>query len=238
MSRSLSFFITSILGVLILSCSKESLRNSSNEEFVRIKPSNVTLDVLKDINRDFKKLYLNATKDKTISKRTITPLTTDDYINSEVQSIAAPLIESGTQIYTDILEQLTNSREWYSLPEEDKTTIRNFSDGQLIQLALIFTSDNDPTVSSMSFRACVGVALGLNGIKDVINLSGLYSAKTAVQLLKTIGKRYLGYVGIVWMVWDFTDCISSIDIKKATTDEPVVMPKPTQSGYTDGIIQY
>jgi len=38
-----------------------------------------------------------------------------------------------------------------------------------------------------------------------LNQLTVYAAK---EILKWVGKRYLGYIGVGIMLWDFTDCMS------------------------------
>ena len=53
---------------------------------------------------------------------------------------------------------------------------------------------------------CIGVALGIAGIKSAI--TGIFTVEKGISLLRIMGRRYLSYIGIAWMIWDFSDCVS------------------------------
>lgn len=159
-------------------------------------------------------------------KRNITNRTTSQSANqlpdAELEPllipIVTPLIESGNQIYSEIINQVIAAAEWQELSEEEKTMILNFDDGQKAELAMLFT-DIPTTLQASSMkmgplgetiRYCVSAAIGVTAMKELITQTGqLMTVKTAIQGLKIIGKRYLSYVGIAWMIWDFTDCVAS-----------------------------
>jgi threonine/homoserine/homoserine lactone efflux protein len=59
---------------------------------------------------------------------------------------------------------------------------------------------------------CVGLALGVAGISSLIrNIATGPTIGSAIGILKWVGKRYLSYIGIAWMVWDFTSCMGHFD---------------------------
>ncbi len=111
-----------------------------------------------------------------------------------------------------------NSPEWQLESEEDKQAMLNFTDdSQFCDLALIYSttqvsSIEDITAARIStdiIKDCVGLAIGVDAIKGLIsNTTALMTVQGTIQILKTIGKRYLSYLGIAWMIWDFVDCIS------------------------------
>ena len=55
--------------------------------------------------------------------------------------------------------------------------------------------------------SCLSAALGVRAVRE-LGLSGVMSAQGAVQIIKAVGKRYLGYIGLAIMVHDFIDCMS------------------------------
>lgn len=73
------------------------------------------------------------------------------------------------------------------------------------------TANTQPRSVQDVVKNCVSFALGISGIRTLISqTSALMTVNTAIGILKIVGKRYLSYVGIAWMVWDFMDCVTSI----------------------------
>ncbi len=55
---------------------------------------------------------------------------------------------------------------------------------------------------------CIAAALGLNIIDDLIsNTAALMTVQGTTQLLKTLGKRYLGWIGVGIAVYEFGNCM-------------------------------
>jgi hypothetical protein len=136
----------------------------------------------------------------------------------EISNIISPLVQNGRQIYNELISQLINRNEWHYLTEEDRSSILNFnSEAQFTDLALIYsTTEFDTNLNLEAMRVdagvikdCVSFAIGIDAISSLIsNTAALKTVSGAIQILKIVGKRYLNYVGIVWMIWDFSDCIS------------------------------
>lgn len=69
---------------------------------------------------------------------------------------------------------------------------------------------------------CLKYAIGIQGLSDLvkgeIELRGfkryyngtkmLMTAKTARQIICAFAKRTLGWVGIAWMMYDFSECMN------------------------------
>jgi hypothetical protein len=55
--------------------------------------------------------------------------------------------------------------------------------------------------------SCLGIATGYSSLKAILNIEDLLDAKTLLKTLKAVGKRYLGYVGAVVMVYSFVKCM-------------------------------
>ena len=147
----------------------------------------------------------------------------------EAQEMLAPFIADGEVIAKQMCHSILNNASaqigeeehlkasyFMSLTSEDHATLsflyhvsemveNNFQPEQNVLTQL------ETTTAQFDYQralACLEVAIGLAGIKEAVSVSGLISATTARQLLLTIGKRYLGYIGIAIMVYNFVDCIS------------------------------
>lgn len=149
--------------------------------------------------------------------------------SDSLETQLAPLIQNGKAIHAEMLQQIQNSPEWQLLTEEEKLEITDFEDGNYAQLALSLNDGQglvlptldagvqtiDPALAQQfkpvdAIRSCVAVALGISSIQALItNTTSLMTAQSAIQILKIVGKRYLSYIGVAWMIWDFTSCISN-----------------------------
>ncbi|MCZ2298256.1 MAG: hypothetical protein LC134_02115 [Chitinophagales bacterium] len=135
----------------------------------------------------------------------------------QIQEILSPLIHNGRQLHEELIRKVSESEEWLSMSEDERDAVLNFSDNQCAELSFIYSLSNpdieeeasSANISVDAIRHCVAVALGINGIKDYITgTAELMTVKGTIKILKTFAKRYIGIIGIAWMIWDFTDCIS------------------------------
>lgn len=146
--------------------------------------------------------------------RTVAPESDQELM---IRPIVRPLIENGEQIYEEMIQQLSETLEWQQLTEEEKNEILDFDDQQMAELSLIFTQPVVARMSADDIFKCAASALGISEAVNiyrntVIMMSGEFSAtiatKSALQLLKTVGRRYLGWVGLGYAVILFVDCVS------------------------------
>lgn len=74
------------------------------------------------------------------------------------------------------------------------------------------------TTSNANSFECLAVAIGIDDIIDIVQgggsigaivagTKGLINAKTMVQVLKSLGMRYLGWIGVGIMVYDYANCV-------------------------------
>lgn len=143
---------------------------------------------------------------------------TDDV--AEIERILSPLVQNGRQIHSEIISKVSTSEDWLLLADEEKYAILNMTDDQLGELSLIYSTVNiaewqtDPLTQAKldanTIRSCLSGALGLTDLYYLLveSPTSLLSAKGAVQILKRVGLRYLGWFGLGLAVWDFIDCVS------------------------------
>lgn len=212
-----------------------SLKKGENSKEIILKEKRVTYNSIKKINtvlkskgvsKKEKKLNNQKYRDessgfvKSLFLDNSNPTTIDD---QQIQTAIMPLVQNGEQIYNELLTNVINTPEWEQLSAEDKNLILNInSEAQFTNLALIFsTPDLSAQIQSMGkvsntisnrvdfsdvVKDCISVALGIVGIRSV--LTGIFTVEKGVSLLRIMGRRYLSYIGIAWMVWDFSDCVS------------------------------
>ncbi|MCA0380933.1 MAG: hypothetical protein LCH58_02135 [Bacteroidetes bacterium] len=202
--------------VSLSSCNKTVI----NEQELKIETLGLDFKKIKSIKQSLNQsINFESSKNGDLRLNNLTNQPSQEVIDSIIQEVVLPLQLNGNEIYSQMLSQLVNTNDWNELSYDDKQMILNFDDGQKTQLSMIFSPDVIPTSSASSgnginiadvVQSCIGFALGISGIKDIIiQTKALLTAKQAIQILKIVGKRYLSWVGIAWMIWDFTDCVTS-----------------------------
>ena len=203
--KKISTFVLSICILLLLySCQKrEPVIESNFLSSIKTKP--LSFEVVENISTKIKanKSFMSVSIEK---KNTET----------EIKNIVTPLIKNGKEIHNELLSNLKSSQEWNSLTYKEKETLINFSDVQLAELSLIFIElqNNIPLKENdnwIHIRSCLSGALGLGELYYLLiqNPRALATARGTLSLLKHIGGRYLGYIGLGLAIFDFADCISN-----------------------------
>ena len=203
--KKISTFVLSICILLLLySCQKrEPVIESNFLSSIKTKP--LSFEVVENISTKIKanKSFMSVSIEK---KNTET----------EIKNIVTPLIKNGKEIHNELLSNLKSSQEWNSLTYKEKETLINFSDVQLAELSLIFIElqNNIPLKENDNWthiRSCLSGALGLGELYYLLiqNPRALATARGTLSLLKHIGGRYLGYIGLGLAIFDFADCISN-----------------------------
>lgn len=161
---------------------------------------------------------LSASNFKAISKNIDVAANTRASLNSEDSCYTAlkPLITDGKVIQEQMIEQ---AKVIESISDSDIYFIHNISEKDLATLSFIVYNLNkindDSVTRSISpdrLRDCLGFALGVSTIKE-LSVKGIVTATTLRRALFAVGKRYLGYIGVVLMIADFNDCIKGYSIK-------------------------
>ncbi len=138
-----------------------------------------------------------------------------------LKKILLPLQKKGIDFKEKILENSSDS-------EKDYEILNSISDDELILVGLIslaiegsdlnkincdITRENLELTQNLDgdrVMACLGTATGYSSIKAIVDLNGLMSAKTLMETVKAVGKRYLGYVGAAVMVYSFARCMDLV----------------------------
>jgi hypothetical protein len=184
-----------------ISCKKTE--TSPSKIVLKTKPLDVAQ--LKSISNVLKSKEATISQNNN-SERNVRRLTKLD--DQELHSIIEPLVINGRELQTELLTIISNSTEWQQLPESQQLEIINLSDEQLADLALTYGAVTYGSVGD-AIKDCVSTALGIRGIQHLAkSLVTGPSVSTAIGILKWIGGRYLSYIGVAWMIWDFVDCMS------------------------------
>ncbi len=108
-----------------------------------------------------------------------------------------------------MINEITTTDDFQNLTEIEKQEILNLTDEQLAELSFIVNFQYQTnSVDWDRVRSCASFALGISGIRSLYtNTLALGTVETMFGALKLIGERYLGYVGIALIIYDFADCV-------------------------------
>ncbi len=191
-------FISLIL-ILTASCRKS---NVTSEEF-KLKTKPIEIERMKLIFNELKDAKVFNLKVGTKISQSIDPIQNQE---EQVAVILEPLVINGKELQTELLSIIENSNEWEQIPDADKQILLNLSNEQLADLSITYSFGG---INGGAIHDCVGVALGFAGLRSL--MTGMVTGptvSTALGILKWVGKRYLSYIGLAWMIWDFMDCVS------------------------------
>lgn len=128
----------------------------------------------------------------------------------EAKEVLLPVLQDGKKIQNAVLSSINKNSNEYQLYSA-------LTEEELIMLSVVATSNEPYTASSISDLSgedvvnCIGSALGIPGGIKGLSISGLVSAKTGLQIVKAIAKRYaFGYVALAIAIYQFGDCINEV----------------------------
>ena len=135
-------------------------------------------------------------------------------IEENYELILEPLVENGRELHTEMIAFLQEDIEFQNLSTLEKEALLHLDDTQLAELSFVYSQTYELNERRMSMdpriRNCVSTAIGIGAIRDLIlNSAALGTVGTTVGAIKLIGRRYLGWIGVAWMVMDFVDCMDS-----------------------------
>lgn len=140
----------------------------------------------------------------------------------EAQLVMQPFEQDGLQLRSQIVQQF----ELDPSLKNEAVYFRGLTNEECAALSFVFHSMQDAgfgsdmvtgtlndvqnktlTVSTERLLHCAAVAVGYDAIKR-LGVEGVITAVTVREAIIAIGKRYLGYIGLALMVYDFIECIS------------------------------
>lgn len=87
----------------------------------------------------------------------------------------------------------------------------DLTDPELAELSFIISATsqiNTVGVDGDKIYSCLSAAVGVGAVRDLIqNTAALASAQVASEILILIGKRTLGWIGVGFMVYEFSECV-------------------------------
>lgn len=157
-----------------------------------------------------------------------------DLIENGIKEVLKPLIAKSDTLNKQIIKVKASNGEEQSTINRQKSCsaverVECYLDFNVACLDLYnhgkirpLTPNVDPAIDG-EILYCLMEALGINDIRDICRLLNdfgsvgtlvngtkmLISSKTAVQMLKAMGMRYLGWIGIAYSIYVFADCMGN-----------------------------
>lgn len=205
-----------IILIGLMTCMLASCQSDSNMDEITIDSTNNMVELTSSMSQsDFLSTCVK------IKSQIGSVSRTTQISEAEAQQLMQPFIEDGLQLRSQIVRQA----ELEQTMNEEVIYFKNLSDEDCAALSFVFHSIKEAgletefvtttfdeietqrlSVSSERLLHCAAAAVGLNAIKE-IGVSGVVTAATVRQAVIAIGKRYLGYIGLALMVYDFVECI-------------------------------
>jgi hypothetical protein len=188
-----------VTGTLFTGCTTEDVQVKKSFDYsaVLLKPEQLNT-VMSNIE-NYKKRSQNL---KTLNKQNA---------ENEMQIILQPLIENGEIIHNAMINEIKSTIEFQNLTFAEQQEILNLTDEQLAELSFVVNFQYQAQSNIVDWervRSCASFALGISGIRSLYtNTLALGTVETMIGALQLIGKRYLGYIGVALMVYDFADCV-------------------------------
>lgn len=144
---------------------------------------------------------------------------------NEAKQILKPLINDGKNIQ----RQLLDKKNIVGFNTHELDFVKDMTDDQLAELSFTFnylyknSINESQTEESSKVLECLKYAIGIQGLSDLVKngfeIGGgfytyyngtrmLMTAKTARQIICAFAKRTLGWVGIAWVIYDFSECMN------------------------------
>jgi hypothetical protein len=204
----LGLFSLTLLALVTFSGCNKIEAPEKKVENIQLKTKAIELETIYQIANKLKERGLLASKNENMSLSSNSQFIPSIFLELQIIDIMEPLVNNGRQIQQELILAVSNTREWEALGENGQSELENMSSQQLVSLAILYSSVN----LEDAIHDCVGLALGVAGIRGLIrNIMTGPTIGSAIGILKWVGKRYLSYVGIAWMVWDFTSCMGHFD---------------------------
>ncbi|WP_199137030.1 hypothetical protein [Pedobacter sp. ASV12] len=167
----------------------------------------------------------------------LTPFDLQNLTELQAISLTDPFVSSGTSLYNSLILQISGTPEWAALSAEEQNYILNFTPQQKAMLEVIYRAANIEASASGETPRWVHCAVSALGFQQAYSLIAKaftvgMSASTAVQALRFIGLKYLGYVALAYAIYEFVQCVSDsgpgenpelieIDISSKLLDGPL-----------------
>lgn len=208
-------------------CSSDSDYESSSKNIV---PTQVTIDdkgenIAQQLSALFAK-YDNKGS-ATRANGLIVDKNEDKAFAEEAQRIFAPFAVEGAQMREELLKGAAEGT--VALTNEEMNDLKSLSNADLAGMAyftkvLSYYDDQPVSNERVTYENnivfnCLAEAIGVNDIKRLFeNITHvghivhgtrmLMTARTGLRILKSLGLRYMGYIGMAYTVYEFARCVN------------------------------
>lgn len=220
--KHLFYFASCCLLILLTSCGT----NYEMEDSVDLRPEQISPVIISNIEAEQYAAIRDSLNKKLLS---ISRATGEEITEKEAMEILEPFSVDGEQICEQILEQ----RDVLKLSEEEIDMIEHLTPEEHAELSVIASSVDEELyadnreISSDDVIECLKVATGITEIEDIVKcvvygdrlatsvgrvIKGtkrLMTATTAKEIVGAVVKRYVGWIGIAWIVVEFANCINN-----------------------------
>jgi hypothetical protein len=204
-SKLLSVVLISLISILI-SCSKQELEPPKLDLRSNLMSKDKFISITQNVSR-----LVERNAEMSLAMKKMSSLSSSNklmnYNAQELEIALRPLVESGKLIHIEMIRYLQESGELSNLSEIERHQVTNLDDSQLAALSFTIHTQSY-SVDWSQVRSCASAALGFAGISELwTNTLALGSVQTTMGALKLLGRRYLGWLGVALMVYDFQDCL-------------------------------
>jgi len=121
------------------------------------------------------------------------------------------MVANGRAIYARILENVRLDDPQFELTTQEIEAIQNMSDPHMAEISLIMGIAYSPSGWDQdTVLNCLSAALGIYEIANLIeNTRQLMTAQGTIRVIKLIGRRYLGWLGVMLAIHSFGDCMEA-----------------------------
>lgn len=146
----------------------------------------------------------------------------NELTEDEAMHILKPLANDGKNLQKQILYK----KNELALSPDEVILVKGMTNDQLAEMSYAFNTIWDSGMTSQKIKGedvvgCLLYATGIQSLSDlarngfeITSATNLYkgtkmlmTAKTARQIITAFAKRAMGWVGVAWMVYDFSKCM-------------------------------
>lgn len=207
--RGLLLPFTLLCLLTIISCNKVNDISAGDPDHIGVDKNEKLLSTQKQNEVENEELPSDFQSFENISYSEVQGLT-----EAQASALLEPLVYSGGTLYNSLIGQVINSSEWSNLTSQEQSYILNFSPQQKAMLEVLFQAASKDFSSSSETPRWVHCGVSALGFESAYGIFvkafrvGM-SASTALQVLRFVGLRYLGYVALAIAVYEFVECISN-----------------------------
>ena len=134
-----------------------------------------------------------------------------DFTEEQAEAILQPLTNDGMQIRNQMLASASE----LGLTQDDVDFLQRMKGEQCAALSYTAYQMGNVAmqkVTAEKFVGCLTQAIGLEAIESIGNIitgtKQLFTVKETLKICRALAKRWIGYLGVALVVYDFADCIT------------------------------